>query len=143
MNRTRRVATWPFAILVCLVLAACQGAANYRIGLDGPVEAQKIATLKASFYFRFSEIDGKAFDQESTILAHGTSTIQLQEGLHSFKFKYCDCNLSHMIYTKEDSYLEARLVGGKVYEIHEVIGNNMKISFFIREVSPTSTNGRL
>ncbi|MFZ6870453.1 hypothetical protein ACO0LF_00095 [Undibacterium sp. Di27W] len=124
--------------LLAMTVSACAVGNRYYLGVAETDSPQKMANIKFSHALKVTEIDNKAFLQNSGAANSTLHQVFLPEGIHKFAFRYN----SGVSYSYADAVLTRHLEAGKSYAImmsapienKTVAGSDRKIAFKIEEV---------
>ncbi len=123
-------------VSLSLVLSSCAYTSN--IGVKEGTPASQLATITFPNTIEVEKIDNKEFDQKGGIWQHGSQTVNLAPGMHSFTFHYSEDTPYGGNFTRDATTLEASLRAGHYYDItHEVRGSRMH--FTISDLSDPSS----
>ncbi len=112
---------------------------SYRMNVDEAIPTSKTAEITFSNVIKMAEIDGEEFKPKFSIWVHGSHTVTLQPGKHTFRFRYDAVSQRGGYYTPGYTTLTRELEPDKRYELTSKISKG-RIHFSIIELKKSEGN---
>lgn len=120
-------------LTLCMALSAC--AYNYNLGVDPALPKSQSSSITFDNRVKVSRIDGKDFSRMSSMWVHGSHTINMSPGYHTFQLRYDGRSLNGGIYTKDDVVISGVLEKGKSYILESKIEGNQILFYVIEDLT--------
>ena len=118
---------------LCMVLSAC--AYNYNLGVDPTLPKSESSSITFDNRVKVSLIDGKDFSTLPSMWVHGSHTINMNPGYHTFQLRYDGRSLDGGIYTRDDVVIGGMLEKGKCYKLESKIEGSRMLFYVVEDLT--------